>query len=200
MKSCGRAAAARTSSGDRGQPGGGPVEEPAWTAARRDEAEARAEHPCHAGDQSRQPPKARRAETGLAAAAGHGMPQPPHWTAAQRASRALRSLAAGSPSPGRGGGLPITTQLPHARPAACGARPVVVARRRRAAELHRGPPARDAAPPLLLRIAKTPRAGDGRYGARVYLAQWERWACAVSGPGRVEAAETRRPEPPRLDR
>ena len=33
--------------GDRGQPGGGPVLEPAWTAARRDEAEAWAEHPCH---------------------------------------------------------------------------------------------------------------------------------------------------------
>ena len=45
----GRAAAARTSSEDRGQPGGGPAVEPAWTAARRDEAEARAEHPCHAG-------------------------------------------------------------------------------------------------------------------------------------------------------
>ena len=46
---CGRAAAARTSPEDRGQPGGGPVVEPAWTAARRDEAEAWAEHPCHAG-------------------------------------------------------------------------------------------------------------------------------------------------------
>ena len=34
---------------DRGQPGDGPAEEPAWTVARREEAEARAEHPCHAG-------------------------------------------------------------------------------------------------------------------------------------------------------
>ena len=46
---CGRATAARTSLEGRGQPGGGPVVEPVWTAARRDEAEAWAEHPCHAG-------------------------------------------------------------------------------------------------------------------------------------------------------
>ena len=61
----------------RGQPGDGPADEPAWTVARREEAEARAEHPCHAG--KRPGARGRRVapQTGLAAAAGNGTPQPP---------------------------------------------------------------------------------------------------------------------------
>ena len=35
--------------------------EPVWTVVRREEAEARAEHPCQAGKQTRRPPKPRRA-------------------------------------------------------------------------------------------------------------------------------------------
>ena len=69
---------------DRGQPGDGPAEEPAWTVARREEAEARAEHPCHAG--KRPGIRGRRVapQTGLAAAAGNGTPQPPRRTASAK--------------------------------------------------------------------------------------------------------------------
>ena len=75
--------------------------------------------PCR--EQSRQPLKARGAETRLAAAAGHGTPLPPLRTPARRASRASRSQTASPQDPGRDGGLPIRTQLPHARPALRGA-------------------------------------------------------------------------------
>ena len=113
--------------------------------------------PCR--EQSRHPRKARVAETGLAAAAGNGAPQPPLRTAARRASRASRSQAASPQGPGRDGGLPITTQLPHARPASRGAADHCRAPAA-AAEIHCERSARDGAPPFFRHIARLSMATE----------------------------------------
>ena len=57
----GQAAATRNPSGAAGSRAVARRMEPVWTVARRAEAEARAEHPCHAGKQTRLPRNARRA-------------------------------------------------------------------------------------------------------------------------------------------
>ena len=150
------------------RPGGGAGLDRGET--RRGGSMGRTPLPCR--EQSRHPRKARVAETGLAAAAGNGTPQPPLRTAARRASRALRSHAAGSRSPGRDGGSPITTQLAHARPAFAG--------RGRSLSRAGGMPRKSAAdaPRATRRLASccgiansrtTERAIGGRCGGRACL-------------------------------
>ena len=86
---------------------------------RRDGGLGRTPLPCR--EPSRRPPKGRGAETGLAAAAGNGTPQPLPWAASAKGVEGITQPGCESADPGRDGGLPITTQLPHARPASRGA-------------------------------------------------------------------------------
>ena len=95
--------------------------EPAWTAARRDEAEARAEHPCHAGGSPGNRRRRVAPKPGL-------RPLPETVRRSRRLGRQRKArrghyaaMTASPQSLGRDGGLPITTQLPHARPALQGA-------------------------------------------------------------------------------
>ena len=136
--------------GDRGQPGGGPADGagPDRGETRRGGGTGGTPLPCRT---SRQPRKARIAETGLAAAAGNGTPQPPLRTAARRASRASLQPRL------RVCGIPEGTRIAHHNsatprpPRVRGAVSVVVARRD--CGIRRGRPARDGAHPLFQHIA-----------------------------------------------
>ena len=147
IEACGRAAAARTPRGPRAAgrwPGGRAGLDRG--ATRRGGRMGRTPMPCR--EPSRPPPRARRAETGLAAAAGNGTPQPPRSGAAQSASRASRSQAAGSPVPegtaDRPSQLSCPTPAPRPRGAAGRCRAPAAGRRIPL----RTPGARRGAPPL----------------------------------------------------
>ena len=160
--------------------------EPAWTAARRDEAEAWAEHPCHAGNSPgtrgrRVSPKPGSRPLPETARRSRRFGRQREERRGHHAARLrVRSVPEGTAD--------CPSQLSYPTPAPRrGARPIIVARRWRVAEIHRGRPARDGAPSALDCTSRTRRTGCGA------LAR-------VPDRKRVEAAETRRPEPPRLDR